>query len=321
MSSVIVFIFTLAVSPLLVRFLNDQHRKSGREGHSRHGGVLVLLGLAIGAAYYAIQSAPSLAVESTSFLPLVLLMASIAFIGWYTDEFNEKHGSAGKRFDWIVKLTLQAIATAIACWGAGFDFSTSIVVVLAVLLMANAANMIDGIDMLAAGFLCVALVFWDSTASRINLLTKTVPVWDFTIEGTLVYLSMPVLLVFLIWNAAPAKIALGAVGKAPLGVLLGWPLGLFASDATGLAWPDSGLVLLTIFLFFLPMLALVLPTLLQALSLRFAERPLFRFQTSVLQAFLDAGWSKARILMLIVVAQVLCSSLASLVVVLREMSR
>jgi UDP-N-acetylmuramyl pentapeptide phosphotransferase/UDP-N-acetylglucosamine-1-phosphate transferase len=321
MFTLIVLVSTLMIAPLMVRVLNDLHRKSGREGHSKHGGIIVLLGMSIGAAYWVLNTGPIFLAETKEFMPVIFTMAGFALIGWLADEFNFKHSGEGKRFDWIMKLTLQAIVTAAACWGAGFDFGTSLLIILVTLFMANAASMIDGFEMLAPVVLCVILTLWELTAGHVSSLDKLSGVWDYSIESTLLIAVFPALLVFLLWNAAPAKVSLGGVGKMPLGALLGWSVGRITAGVSGAPWPDNGLALLSIVIFFLPILALALPPILQALSLRFFEKPMFRFRTPFPLALLDAGWSKARILMLIMVAQVLCHYIVLETVVLRESSR
>ncbi len=232
----------------------------GPSGIPLTGGLAVLIGLAAGwaARVAALASTGGAAGALDTVVPLALLMASFAILGHLDDRHDL---SARLRF-----LSESALAAAfVGAWlfwpgesaAAVRAASTGVIAQLslplawaafafAVVAGANAYNMCDNSDGLAAGTGAISLagifcvrVLWDGT--------DPVAWTALAAAGALIG--------FLYWNRPPARVYLGDAGTLPLGALIAWGLMTMPGSAGWevlLTWP-----LLVGYLLFDPALAIL----------------------------------------------------------------
>jgi Fuc2NAc and GlcNAc transferase len=110
-----------------------------------------------------------------------------------------------------LRFVCQAVAVAITLWGLQLPWHWLLIgiVALGMLWHVNLFNFMDGIDGIA-GVQCIVYCV------GAQLLTLGVPGWT----GDLMWLLMGTVLAFLVYNWPPAKIFMGDVGSAFLGLLL-----------------------------------------------------------------------------------------------------
>ena len=239
----------------------DQHRKTHKRPIPRLGGVAILAAT-VGAYALVLLVRPSSSLivrEGLPFALRVLPAAVVIFgIGLLDDIFDINA--------WY-KLAVQIVAATLA-WKAGIrldminghSFPSSVSFVLTIIWIvayANAVNLIDGVDGLAAGaglFATVTTLIAGLLHGNMALVFATVP-----LAGALFG--------FLRYNFNPASIFLGDCGSLTLGFVLG---------CYGIVWSEKSTTLLGMTA---PVLALSVPLLDAAVAIarRFLRgQPIFR---------------------------------------------
>lgn len=209
-----------------------------RSSHSvdtpRGGGLAIVINIIIACGILIYLDAISLQSASYLLLP-ALIAAAVSFV--------EDHRTLPKRVRISLHL-LSAIALVFLTPSVQFNIGpwtvnlTGFLAPVAVVLLVwhlNLYNFMDGIDGIAAG---QALIVFAGMAC-IQLFSGHV------IEPLLI-LSSGVILGFLVWNWAPAKIFMGDIGSCFLGVFLPACFFYMANEYQISLW--SGLILLSIFI-------------------------------------------------------------------------
>ena len=246
------------------------------------GGLMVLLGTAAGL----------IIVQSWATLTLLVGFGLIGF----TDDYIVPRMMSGKRgLGWMPKLAMQVLFGIAALWqlnlapwalGTGLFF---------ILFFTNAYNFADGLDGLAG----LLGIFMALTIFMIH--PSSVPL---ALLGGLI--------VFLFYNAPPAKVFMGDVGALAIGAVFG----LLFMQAT---LPNSGSFLEYILsrrfwimaIWSLVMIAELLPVPLQIFSVKVFKKKLFPY-TPIHHAFEKAGWPETRVTFMFTMVQAACGIIAVL---------
>ncbi len=284
---------TAITSPFIMRLLislksRQTIHKDAPETHQLKagtptmGGLMVLLGTAAGL----------IIVQSWATLTLLVGFGLIGF----TDDYIVPRMMSGKRgLGWMPKLAMQVLFGIAALWqlnlapwalGTGLFF---------ILFFTNAYNFADGLDGLAG----LLGIFMALTIFMIH--PSSVPL---ALLGGLI--------VFLFYNAPPAKVFMGDVGALAIGAVFG----LLFMQAT---LPNSGSFLEYILsrrfwimaIWSLVMIAELLPVPLQIFSVKVFKKKLFPY-TPIHHAFEKAGWPETRVTFMFTMVQAACGIIAVL---------
>jgi phospho-N-acetylmuramoyl-pentapeptide-transferase len=265
-------------------FVPETHR--AKQGTPTMGGlmivgaVLILLALALFAGWPPTGETSRCA--AWVFSGLVVGFALIGFLDDYV--LPRLRGSRG--LGRLPKLVLQFVVAVPLCWvyfsaradwgldAAGAAVFASIVIVG----LANAVNLTDGLDGLAAGVMALAaLGLWLGGSSVLT-------------SGLLVGTCLG----FLFYNSAPARVFMGDVGSLPLGA------------AFGFALLDVPRVSLWTILLCGVLLVELIPVPIQIASVKLFRRRVF-LRTPIHHAFEHRGVPERKVLAGFLVAQGLCT--------------
>lgn len=265
---VISFLLTLALTPVIRDHFNrvglvdqpDQSRKIHTSPIPRVGGISIALSYVLAflvISFYPFQTWNQLSVR-IEFAQAIFFGSVIVFLSGLVDDFLNIH-------PWQ-KLAAQIVAGTVIFYSGirigvpeNVPYADAVSLAVTVLWLvgcANAFNLIDGMDGLAAGiglFATIAMLIAGLINNNLDLIIVTVP-----LAGSL--------LGFLRYNFNPASIFLGDCGS----MLIGFLLGCFAIE-----WSHKSVTLLGLTA---PMMALAVPLLDASLSVvrRFLRnRPIF----------------------------------------------
>ncbi|HRJ26917.1 MAG TPA: hypothetical protein PLO61_05350 [Fimbriimonadaceae bacterium] len=220
----------------------------------------------------------------------LLLTVGFALIG-FVDDFVVPRWMPGKRgLGWMQKLGLQFLVAGPAAaiqfagqapiWMAGATFL--------LVMVGNAMNFTDGLDLLAGGV----------------VLAMVPGLWALGGASSLVSLMLAgSILPFLFLNAPPARLFMGDVGSLPLGGLIG--LAILDSGFAGpisLTWVGAILSLSFV------LLAELIPVPLQIASVKLRKGKRLFLRTPIHHAFEAKGWPESRIVATFVLVQIVASA-------------
>ena len=232
-------------TPVLIRWLVKngigQHiRDDGPRVHIAKAGTPTMGGIAIVIAviggYFAAHAVPGVTFSRSGDLILLTVLGA-AMIGFADDWIKVRHRRSlglNKRAKFGAQIALGLLFALLAVYWAhasttlsftrydlpGFQLGTGLWVVWATVLIAataNAVNLTDGLDGLAAGsstfcFACLAVIgYWQYRHFAIYHVADAL---DFALAAVALARAC---LGFLWWNAAPAKIFMGDTGSLSIG--------------------------------------------------------------------------------------------------------
>lgn len=221
----------------------------------------------------------------------LLLTVGFALIG-FVDDFVVPRWMPGKRgLGWMQKLGLQFLVAgpAAAIQFAGGSWLWIASATIGIVMMGNAMNFTDGLDMLAGGVVLAmvpGLLAFGGISPYVGLM----------LTGSI--------LPFLFLNAPPAKLFMGDVGSLPLGGLVG--LAILDSNQQlpmSLTWLPAVMCLSFV------MLAELIPVPLQIASVKLRKGKRLFLRTPIHHAFEAKGWPETRIVATFVLVQLLASAL------------
>jgi Fuc2NAc and GlcNAc transferase len=250
-------------------------RSSHREPRPRGGGlgmIVAFLLVVAAASWSGLRAEPALAAT-------LLGVVAVAVVGWLDDHGSlgvvprlATHLLGGLTVAWLahgVPGPFGIVGAAGAAWWAFWTVSSI-----------NVTNFLDGID----GLIGLQALVFGLHVARLDAGRGSASIMAVALAGTA--------LGFLAWNWAPAKIFMGDVGSAALGMLL-VVIGVLA-QRTG-AWPIS--------LVFLPLFPMFLDAAVTLVRRWHSGDPLTQAHRSHLyQRLANGGWGHARVSLLYGVA-------------------
>lgn len=258
-----------------------------KAGTPTMGGIIILIGAAAG-------------LISAGAWPMLILLLGFGLIG-FIDDYLVPRMIAGKRgLGWMPKLGMQVLFGLAALWPFNFAPWAMATGLFFILFFTNAYNFSDGLDGLA-GFLGIFMAL-----TLFLMLPSSVPL---ALIGGFV--------VFLFYNAPPAKVFMGDVGALAIGAVFGL-LFFQASigESTSFASYVSSARFWIMAVWSLVMIAELVPVPLQIFSVKVFKKKLFPY-TPIHHAFEKAGWPETRVTFMFVMVQLVCGLTA--VLMMREL--
>lgn len=249
-----------------------------KAGTPTMGGLIILAG-AIPALVYASTTGIKEAVTA------LILLLGFGLIGFIDDYVVPKMLKGKRGLGWIPKLVMQIGLAVAASWN--LPIWAMAVSVFFILFFTNAYNFSDGLDGLAG-----SLAVWLSIGFGLH----SYPSIAFALLGGLI--------VFLCFNAPPAKVFMGDVGALAIGAVFGY---LFFLNTYSAATPDftayvSSKQFWVFALMSVVMIAELVPVPLQIFWVKVFKKKLFPF-TPIHHAFENAGWPETRVTFMFVMIQ------------------
>jgi phospho-N-acetylmuramoyl-pentapeptide-transferase len=291
------FLVALIVSFPLMKWLRanakqiiDPHAPEGhqvKKGTPTMGGIMIVAGVL--ATFLLQQFSPVAGGGTPPIWPFVTFFA-FAFIGFVDDYVVPK--MIGKRgLGWLPKLAMQFAAAGLPAWFAHREIGLTLIFAFFILFLSNAFNFADGLDSLA-GSLWIAL-----------MVGMMIMGMDSRIHSAI----LAGVLVFLFYNAPPARVFMGDVASLPIGAALGWAVAqrLASSDAgafLGIEWSQFPIMLLLCGV----MIAELVPVPMQVAYYKLTKKRLFPM-TPIHHAFEKKGWKETRVVWTFFLAQLLLS--------------
>lgn len=297
----------------------DPHAPAGhqaKQGTPTMGGLIILAGALIALLAHRWREAPlSLATSlhggsrAESLQPLdvfLFLIVSFGIIG-FIDDFIVPRMKAGKRgLGWKQKLAMEIVFSGVAAsmLFPAFEFAWFSCVFL-ILFCSNAYNFADGLDGLSGS------IWLGMTLGVVGLASLAEP-----ILATPMIAVSGATLVFLAYNAPPAKIFMGDVGSLPLGAMLGACLSMLAMKTPSHPLTGSPPIgWLPIVLVSLLMIAELVPVPMQVAYFKLTKGRRMFPSTPIHHAFEKKGWPESRVVWMFALFQLLCSLAAYTVAV------
>ncbi|MEQ1823557.1 MAG: hypothetical protein ABL949_13685 [Fimbriimonadaceae bacterium] len=282
----------------------DPHAPPGhqaKQGTPTMGGLIILAGAVIALVLNRFREAPfslgtslhggSKAESAHTLDVFLLLLIGFGMIG-FVDDFVVPRMMAGKRgLGWKQKLALEILVSGIASsmifpsFGLNW-FST----IFLILFFSNAYNFADGLDGLSGSI-------WIGLTLGIVGLTTFV---DLNLALPMVAIAGATL-VFLGFNAPPAKIFMGDVGSLPLGAVLGAIISVLSMKS------DVQVGWLPILILSLLMIAELVPVPMQVAYFKLTKGKRLFPSTPIHHGFEKKGWPESRVVWTFALLQLLCS--------------
>jgi phospho-N-acetylmuramoyl-pentapeptide-transferase len=300
------FLVALAVSFPLLKWLRanakqiiDPHAPEGhqlKKGTPTMGGIMIVAGV-LGSCLWWNSTEASGRGGSTSIMGCFACFFVFAVIG-FVDDFVVPKFTGKRGLGWLPKLVMQVAGAAIPAWVVYMNDANVIakVAVFAffILFLSNAVNFADGLDGLSST-LWLALV--------VGLIGVGI--------ASNVHIAIAAgVIVFLFYNAPPAKVFMGDVASLPIGATLGWGV---AEYLTGFRHGFLGIDWLR----FVPMVALcgmmiamLVPVPLQVGYYKLTKKRIFP-ATPIHHSFEKIGWPETRIVFVFFLVQMVLSMLAT----------
>ena len=228
------FIVTIILGrPIVIllrqRKVGKQIRIDGPETHMVKTGTPTMGGIMISISVVLVTAVFNLAGRLSMLLPIAVLLAA-GFLGAVDDRMNLVGGgrsgmTARFKFAWLTAFGVTAALILhlpapmglglhhiyVPFWGQhGIGFAYPIIAAVAIIGTANAVNLTDGLDTLAAGTAAIAFVSYGIVAfvqGQVGVVT-----FCFTMVGALMG--------FLWFNAHPAQVFMGDTGSLAIGASL-----------------------------------------------------------------------------------------------------
>lgn len=264
----------------------DNHQ--AKQGTPTMGGLIILFGFMV-ATIAMIVAEPTL--SPVLMVPLILAVG-YGFIGVLDDFIVPRMKPGSRGLGWVPKLVLQIGIGAIALWvEPQFRDPIRFGIALFILLFySNAYNFSDGLDGLS-GSLGILIAIGIALAS-----------FFFSVQSvTAVCLAMiGATIIFLFYNAPPAKVFMGDAGALPIGAILGWGITKFLMQGESIIAMDQRF--LAMLVLSVVMVAELVPPPLQIFSVKVFKRKLFPY-TPIHHAFEKAGKPETRVMFGFVLVQ------------------
>jgi phospho-N-acetylmuramoyl-pentapeptide-transferase len=269
-----------------------------KKGTPTMGGLIVIAGALCGLIAERLRSAPIDFKKLGSQDIFLFLIISFGLIG-FVDDFVIPRMIAGKRgLGWKQKFLMEIVFGGVAASIAFPIFSFAWCVFLFLILFySNAYNFADGLDGLS-GSLWLALTVGVVGLATVGNPNAAAPM--IAIAGGIV--------VFLFYNAPPAKIFMGDVGSLPLGATLGAGVGMlflnptFESTGSAPAIPFLPLAILSFV-----MIAELVPVPLQVAYFKLTKGKRIFPATPIHHSFEKKGWPESRVVWAFALFQLLLS--------------
>lgn len=257
-----------------------------KAGTPTMGGLIILVGAVAGLMGARLAG-------DLSTIPAILLLVGFGLIGFIDDYVVPKMLQGKRGLGWMPKLAMQALFGVGALWVSepGLPIWALATGLFFILFFTNAYNFSDGLDGLAGLlgiFLALGFFFIQPSAAPVALIAGFI--------------------VFLCYNAPPARVFMGDVGALAIGAVFG--LLFFKMTYQDLSTPDFAAYLSHSRFWIgailsLVMIAELVPVPLQIFSVKVFKRKLFPY-TPIHHAFEKAGWPETRVTFTFVMAQVAC---------------
>jgi len=265
------------------------------QGSIPRGGGVVIAGFLI----ISLLVAAVLGDRFAFFAGLALLMSGWTLLAWRDD-----HQDLSPRFRLIVQILLALLTVTAFGWvdnveGFALGWFGALITVLGIIWLANLYNFMDGMDGLAASQSIIASI--------------TLGFWFFMAANT--ELAMVCLVVaassygFLLWNWRPAKIFMGDVGSITLGAFFATMIVIAANRHD---FPVLSLVL--VFSIFIADASITI-----ALRALRGEKVWLPHRSHFYQRLGALGISHAKIVSAAIILMLLCSVIATITVLYRDM--
>ncbi len=281
-------IAALASKPILNALIAAKSRQTINqhlEEHAHKQGTPTMGGLIILVAIIAAM----LLNWQKEIIPMLILVATFGVIGFVDDYVVPRLQEGARGLGWKQKLVLQVVGAGSACYLNGqHDAKTLGLGIFLILFFSNAYNFADGLDGLAGTMGLVLCAGLSLIALFIGIPSPVMIALTGCIAG---------FLVFLYYNAPPARVFMGDVGALPIGALLGfivWSLGIYSGPRlVGPLTVVSGMMIIEL-----------VPVPIQVAYFKATGKRIFP-RTPVHHAFQHAGWPETRVTMMFVLAQCL----------------
>ncbi len=259
---------------------------------------------------YTTLDTVAVVLESQSFAILALFFG-FALIG-FVDDYVVPRMTAKRGLGWIQKLLAQ-IAVAYLASASMFRGESLMIVGLSVFMIlfwSNAFNFADGLDALA-GSLILGLSLGFILLSTLNNEASIASYYATALAAGAI--------VFLAFNAPPAKMFMGDVGSLPIGAFYGMMSVLFLRSGTtshefttGPGWEITlrEPLYLPLFILSLVMIIELVPVPLQVAYFKLTKGKRLFPMTPIHHAFEKKGWPETRIVWIFALFQLLCSLMA-----------
>lgn len=226
LTAALTFVLTWIVWKVSVRFKLYPGIRD-RDMHTtpipRLGGIAIFLGIAIAILASPLTRFATLWADPAPILSVLVASFLIVLVGVADDLWD---------LDWFIKLAAQFLAAGIvAVWGGlqiytlpigglvvGSSWMSIALTMLAIVVVMNAVNFIDGLDGLVAGVVLIANVVFFAYAYM--LLRDTGATSYFALASFLAALMIGACIGFLPLNFNPAKIFMGDAGALLFGLLM-----------------------------------------------------------------------------------------------------
>lgn len=263
-----------------------------KKGTPTMGGLMILAGALVPMLLTAMRAKD--ARPSWMFLLLLVTFGVIGFV----DDFVIPRMLSGKRgLGWKQKFGLEILCGGIAAYMAFPAFNLQFALFLfLILFFSNAYNFADGLDGLS-GSLWLGL-----TVGVVGLASYSRP------DVALPMLAIAgAVVIFLFYNAPPAKIFMGDVGSLPLGAVLGAVVGLLYMPGAFDFKQISPIGFLPLAVFSFVMIAELVPVPMQVAYYKLTKGKRIFPATPIHHAFEKKGWPESRVVWAFALFQLLIS--------------
>lgn len=263
-----------------------------KKGTPTMGGLMILAGALVPMVLTAMRAKD--ARPTWMFIFLLVTFGAIGFV----DDYVIPRMIEGKRgLGWKQKFGLEILCGGIASYMAfsAFDWRFALFLFL-ILFYSNAYNFADGLDGLS-GSLWLGLsvgVIGLATYGRGDVVAPIL-----AIAGAVV--------VFLFYNAPPAKIFMGDVGSLPLGAILGAVVGMLFMPGAFNYNVKNAIGFLPLAIFSFVMIAELVPVPMQVAYYKLTKGKRIFPATPIHHAFEKKGWPESRVVWAFALFQLLIS--------------
>lgn len=291
------FLVALLVSFPLMKWLRanakqiiDPHAPEGhqiKKGTPTMGGIMILAGVLVSVLVSAFNS-------PTGGLPpaevgLAVTFFAFAIIG-FVDDFVVPKMTGKRGLGWLPKLAMQFAAAGLPAWFVFQDPGKTAIFAFFILFMSNAYNFADGLDSLAGSL-------WIGLMVGMMLLGMQSDLHVAILAGVLL---------FLFYNAPPARVFMGDVASLAIGASFGWAvaerLTMEQTGFLGLNWYQFP----SVFILSGMMIVELLPSPMQTAYYKLTGKRLFPM-APIHHAFEKKGWKETRVVWTFFLVQILLS--------------
>ncbi|MEI7984769.1 MAG: hypothetical protein WCI55_04000 [Armatimonadota bacterium] len=294
-----------------------------KQGTPTMGGLIILAGV-FGALPF-VTAKPDIPIlgnadKAISVLPIAILIALFAVIGFVDDYVVPKLFPGKRGLGWRQKILMQVFAAILPLMLAGITNPLMVGLgTFSILFFANAYNFSDGLDGLAGTLLIGLLVGMIGISAGGGMLEISGTYVGFS--PNLLFVLLGAVIPFLFWNAPKAKVFMGDVGSLPIGAFLGgfWFLQsrqhsyLTLHPEVGFLKTSLGYFLIAFIVWSLMMVAELVPVPLQIASVKLRKKKIFPY-TPIHHAFEKAGWPETRVVFVFALLQLIFSMAAITIV-------